>query len=74
MANEFNLENFKLIKNNEINLNVYCDGIGPLVIMAHGWPESWYSWRHQIKFLVANGFSVAVLDMRGYGDLSLIHI
>ena len=44
MLKEFNLENFKLIKNNEINLNVYCDGIGPLVIMAHGWPESWYSW------------------------------
>jgi len=73
MLKDFNLDNFKLIKNNEIYLNVYCDGIGPLVIMAHGWPESWYSWRHQIKFLVANGFSVAVLDMRGYGDSSKPH-
>ena len=74
MIEDFNSDNFKLIKNNEINLNVYCDVIGPLVIMAHGWPESWYSWRHQIKYLVANGFSVAVLDMRGYGDSSKPHL
>ena len=40
MLEDFNKDNFKLIKNNEISLNVYCDGIGPLVIMAHGWPES----------------------------------
>ena len=38
--------------------------------MAHGWPESWYSWRHQITSLVKNGFKVAVPDMRGYGKTS----
>lgn len=63
-------EKFKSIKNKDINLNVYCEGDGPLVIMAHGWPESWFSWRHQIKFLVANDYSVAVPDMRGYGNSS----
>ena len=73
MFQGFNINNFKLIKNNEINLNVYCAGEGPLVIMAHGWPESWYSWRHQIRFLIANGFSVAAPDMRGYGDTSKPH-
>jgi hypothetical protein len=36
MLEDFNSDNFKFIKNNEINLNVYCDGVGPLVIMAHG--------------------------------------
>jgi len=73
MLKEFNADNFNLIKNGEINLNVYCDGNGPLVIFAHGWPESWYTWRHQIKFLIKNGFSVAALDMRGYGETSKPH-
>ena len=40
---------------------------GPLVLLAHGWPESWYSWRHQIEPLAAAGYRVAVPDMRGYG-------
>ena len=56
MLKEFNADNFNLIKNGEINLNVYCDGNGPLVIFAHGWPESWYTWRHQIKFLIKMDF------------------
>ena len=65
----FNRKNFKIIKNKNIEINTYIDGKGPLVIMAHGWPESWYSWRHQITSLVKNGFKVAVPDMRGYGKL-----
>lgn len=40
---------------------------GPLVLLAHGWPESWYSWRHQIEPLAAAGYRVVVPDMRGYG-------
>ena len=66
----FNKKNFKIIKNKNIEINTYIDGKGPLVIMAHGWPESWYSWRHQITSLVKNGFKVAVPDMRGYGKTS----
>ena len=66
----FNKKNFKIIKNKDIEINTYIDGEGPLVIMAHGWPESWYSWRHQITSLVKNGFKVAVPDMRGYGKTS----
>ena len=64
---EFNKEKFRKIINKDIEINTYVDGSGPLVIMVHGWPESWYSWRHQINYLVENGFSVAVPDMRGYG-------
>jgi pimeloyl-ACP methyl ester carboxylesterase len=40
---------------------------GPLVVLAHGWPESWYSWRHQIPALAAAGFHVIAPDMRGFG-------
>lgn len=39
----------------------------PLLILAHGWPESWYSWRHQIPVLAAAGYHVVAPDMRGYG-------
>jgi pimeloyl-ACP methyl ester carboxylesterase len=39
----------------------------PLVLLAHGWPESWYSWRRQIPALAAAGYRVIAPDMRGYG-------
>ena len=42
------------------------DGSGPAVILLHGFPENWTSWRHQIQPLVDAGFSVLVPDMRGY--------
>lgn len=41
---------------------------GPLLLLAHGWPESWYSWRHQFAPLVAEGYHVVAPMMRGYGD------
>ncbi|MDQ2858653.1 MAG: alpha/beta hydrolase [Candidatus Eremiobacteraeota bacterium] len=43
-------------------------GEGPLVVLLHGWPESWYSWRHQIPALAAAGFRVVAPDQRGYGQ------
>lgn len=39
---------------------------GPPVILLHGFPEFWWSWRHQIPLLAAAGFRVIALDMRGY--------
>jgi len=39
----------------------------PLIILVHGFPECWYSWRHQISILVEAGYRVAVPDVRGYG-------
>src|SRR5262249_29681071 len=42
-------------------------GTGPLVVLVHGFPESWYSWRHQIPALAAAGYRVAAVDVRGYG-------
>uniref|UniRef100_A0A665W7S5 AB hydrolase-1 domain-containing protein n=1 Tax=Echeneis naucrates TaxID=173247 RepID=A0A665W7S5_ECHNA len=42
-------------------------GSGPPVLLCHGFPESWFSWRHQIPALAAAGFRVLALDMKGYG-------
>ncbi|MDX1383877.1 MAG: alpha/beta hydrolase [Thermoanaerobaculia bacterium] len=43
-------------------------GSGPLVLFAHGFPESWYSWRHQLPALAAAGYHAVAPDMRGYGE------
>ena len=43
---------------------------GPLVLMCHGWPELWYSWRHQLKALAEAGFRAVAPDMRGFGRTS----
>ena len=66
----FSDQKFEIIPNNKIEINTYVDGKGPLIIFAHGWPESWYSWRYQITYFVDNGFTVAAPDMRGYGKTS----
>jgi pimeloyl-ACP methyl ester carboxylesterase len=41
-------------------------GAGPLVILLHGFPECWYSWRHQLSALAAAGFHAVAPDQRGY--------
>lgn len=43
-------------------------GEGPPVIMGHGFPELWYSWRHQLPALAAAGYHAIAIDQRGYGD------
>jgi epoxide hydrolase A/B len=40
----------------------------PLVLLCHGFPESWYSWRHQLPALAAAGYHAVAPDMRGYGE------
>ncbi|WP_052849409.1 alpha/beta fold hydrolase [Streptomyces avicenniae] len=45
-------------------------GSGPLVLLLHGFPESWYSWRHQLPALAAAGYRAAAVDVRGYGRSS----
>ncbi|XIA66122.1 alpha/beta fold hydrolase [Bradyrhizobium sp. TZ2] len=57
----------RMIESNGIRLNIAERGNGPLVLLCHGFPESWYSWRHQIDALAAAGFHAVALDMRGYG-------
>ncbi|MFF5483122.1 alpha/beta fold hydrolase [Streptomyces sp. NPDC012935] len=45
-------------------------GTGPLVLLVHGFPESWYSWRHQLPALAAAGYRAVAMDVRGYGRSS----
>ena len=53
---------------NGIRMHYVEQGEGPLVLLCHGWPESWYSWRHQIPALAAAGYRVVAPDQRGYGE------
>jgi len=57
----------RTVEANGIRLHLAEQGEGPLVILCHGFPESWYSWRHQLAALWAAGFHVVAPDMRGYG-------
>jgi pimeloyl-ACP methyl ester carboxylesterase len=51
---------------------IHCveEGDGPLVLFVHGFPESWYSWRHQLPAVAAAGFRAVAMDVRGYGRSS----
>ena len=64
---------FQKLSTNGISLRAVVEGRGPLCILVHGWPESWYSWRHQIGPLVAAGYRVCVPDVRGYGGSDKPH-
>jgi pimeloyl-ACP methyl ester carboxylesterase len=57
----------RMIATNGIRLHVAEQGSGPLVILCHGFPECWYSWRHQLPALAAAGFHAVAPDLRGYG-------
>ena len=61
---------FVQVANGDIQLRVATMGTGPLIVFVHGWPEGWYSWRHQMEHFTARGFTVAALDVRGYGGSS----
>jgi pimeloyl-ACP methyl ester carboxylesterase len=56
---------------NGIHLHFVEQGEGPLVVLCHGFPELWYSWRHQLPALSAAGFHAVAVDMRGYGQSDL---
>jgi len=58
----------RIIETNGIRMHLAEAGAGPLVIMCHGFPESWYSWRHQLSALAEAGFHAVAPDMRGYGQ------
>jgi pimeloyl-ACP methyl ester carboxylesterase len=55
------------VEANGIHLRIAELGEGPAVLLCHGFPESWYSWRHQLAALAAAGFHAIAPDMRGYG-------
>jgi pimeloyl-ACP methyl ester carboxylesterase len=56
-----------MIDNRGLAMRIAEVGQGPLVLMLHGWPESWYSWRHQMRALAESGYRAVAPDMPGYG-------
>jgi len=57
----------RTIETNGIRMHVAEAGDGPLVVLCHGFPESWYSWRHQLVALAEAGYHAVAPDQRGYG-------
>ncbi len=58
----------RTIQTNGINMHIAEAGEGPLVLLIHGFPEGWYSWRHQLPALAEAGYHAVAPDVRGYGD------
>jgi len=58
----------RTVETNGIRMHLAVQGAGPLVVLCHGFPESWYSWRHQLPALADAGFCAVAPDMRGYGQ------
>jgi pimeloyl-ACP methyl ester carboxylesterase len=56
------------IDTNGIRMHYVTQGEGPLIVLLHGFPEFWYSWRYQIPFLAEHGYTVVAPDLRGYND------
>ena len=64
---------YKHLNGDGLIIGAAIDGEGPLIVLVDGWPESWYSWRHQIEPLAKAGFKVAAIDVRGYGGSDKPH-
>ncbi len=73
----------RTVQANGINIHIAEAGTGPLVVLCHGFPETWYSWRHQVELLAGHGFHAVALDQRGYGrtdcpsdsaDYTILHL
>lgn len=56
------------IMTNGIRMHYVTQGEGPLIVLLHGFPEFWYSWRHQIPVLAEQGYHMVAPDLRGYND------
>ncbi len=61
---------FMHVRNGGTSIRVAVQGEGPVILCVHGWPELWYSWRHQIEHFAKTGYRVAAMDVRGYGGSS----
>ncbi|KAJ6940933.1 epoxide hydrolase A-like [Populus alba x Populus x berolinensis] len=56
------------VATNGINMHIASIGTGPVILFLHGFPELWYSWRHQLISLSSLGYRCIAPDLRGYGD------
>jgi pimeloyl-ACP methyl ester carboxylesterase len=64
---------FQNISVGEVNLRAVVQGSGPLVVLVHGFPDSWYTWRHLIGPITDAGFTACAIDVRGYGGSDKPH-
>src|SRR5215470_6109289 len=73
----------RVVEVNGLRMRIAEAGAGPLVLLLHGFPESSYSWRHQLGALAAAGFHAVAPDQRGYpgtdspteiGDYTMLHL
>lgn len=64
---------FRHVQSGDVKLRVAVEGSGPLVLLVHGFPESWFCWRHQLGPIAQAGFTAAALDVRGYGGSDKPH-
>jgi pimeloyl-ACP methyl ester carboxylesterase len=62
-----------MVETNGIKLHIAEAGEGPLVLLLHGFPELWYSYRHQLPALAAAGYHAVAPDVRGYGESDKPH-
>ncbi|MFN3513947.1 MAG: alpha/beta fold hydrolase [Phenylobacterium sp.] len=67
------MPDFRTLDAGEVRLRAAVAGEGPLVILVHGFPESWRSWRHQIGPVAGAGFTACAIDVRGYGGSDKPH-
>ena len=67
-AEKTNTLSHRFIETNGIRMHLAEQGQGPLILLCHGFPESWYSWRHQLSALAAAGYHAVAPDQRGYGQ------
>ena len=58
----------RMVNVNGINMHIAEKGEGPLILFIHGFPDLWYSWRHQIAALASLGYRCVAPDLRGFGD------
>jgi pimeloyl-ACP methyl ester carboxylesterase len=58
----------QFVETNGIRMHYAEAGSGPLAILCHGFPESWNSWRHQLRALASEGYHAVAPDLRGYGQ------
>jgi pimeloyl-ACP methyl ester carboxylesterase len=63
----------RTLDTNGIRMHVAEQGTGPIALLCHGFPETWYSWRHQLQALADAGFHAVAPDMRGYGQTDAPH-
>ena len=61
------MPDFAFVQLFDVRLRAAVQGNGPLVVMVHGFPESWFSWRHQMQPVADAGFTACAIDVRGYG-------